>query len=507
MKKYGKYEKRPSAKNEQLRTYLTSLLSLALCVTMFLGTSLAWFTSEVNNTENEIYIGTLDVGFFRVNKANNEMENMADSTYKFFDSNIRWEPGYTALETIRVVNEGDLAFKYVLDFTEGALDEKEGDAQTLQDVAKFFDIWVYPHANVAEVPEPQAYTDITDSNSGWIHAGSLEEVLADKVVLTGIMNDVRYEPTPVATVDDSGEATAEVTEPAKNDAGGKPAVQAYTIALHMNEEANDSVMGRKIGLTVKLVAYQMSYEEDDLNGVFDCMVATPEELREALKNGGNVALAADIAMNGVQVEVPADVTVILDLNGHKITDTVATPVSMITNNGNLTINGEGAIEIKFEGEKNNNTAVNAIANRGVLVVNGGTISNTSTTDGQIGYAIDNYNGATLTVNGGNIVHDGSGSYDSIRLFCGSNETLVVVNGGEIETIWAQNPTASKATKVNGTVIVNGGTIDTVFYENHTTVQVKDGVDFVPTPYGEGKDDVTFTVEGGYTVYEFDHSGN
>ena len=73
MKKYGKYEKRPEGvpakqpkvKSALLQTYFTSLLCMVLCVTMFFGTSYAWFTSEVSNTGNEIYIGTLDVGLFK----------------------------------------------------------------------------------------------------------------------------------------------------------------------------------------------------------------------------------------------------------------------------------------------------------------------------------------------------------------------------------------------------------------------------------------------------------
>ena len=65
MKKIGRFE-RPLAtaapakkaktelRNMLLRTYLTSLLSLVICVTLFFGTSYAWFTSEVSNKGNEI---------------------------------------------------------------------------------------------------------------------------------------------------------------------------------------------------------------------------------------------------------------------------------------------------------------------------------------------------------------------------------------------------------------------------------------------------------------------
>ena len=44
-----------------LRTYLTSLLCMMLCVTMLLGTTYAWFTSEVTTAGNEIQVGTMRV--------------------------------------------------------------------------------------------------------------------------------------------------------------------------------------------------------------------------------------------------------------------------------------------------------------------------------------------------------------------------------------------------------------------------------------------------------------
>ena len=100
MKKYGKYEKRPEpkavsknpAKNADkqpavksmlLQTYFTSLLCLVLCVTMFLGTSYAWFTSEVNNSANEIYVGTLKVGLLKETDAG--VQDLATGDIKLFD--------------------------------------------------------------------------------------------------------------------------------------------------------------------------------------------------------------------------------------------------------------------------------------------------------------------------------------------------------------------------------------------------------------------------------------
>ncbi len=506
MRYYGKYEKRPEApakqpkaKNMMLQTYFTSLLCLVLCVTMFFGTSYAWFTSEVSNTANEIYVGTLNVGLY---KGEAKPENsLANSDTKLFDGNIRWEPGFTALETIKIVNEGDLAFSYVLKFTDGGL--ASGSTLELADVAKYFDVWVFDHtANEGKEgvnSAPESYAEIKAENSGWVRAGAdeknLEPTLTDllngKTVLDGDMTAVRDSDaaTPINEGTTDGVATA----------------HTYTIALHMNETADDAVMGQKISLNVKLVAYQKGYEEDDLgNNNYDLLVATESGLREALQNGGQVTLLENIVLTE-GMSIPNGVTVNLDLNGHTISTTTDVAMSLITNNGTLNVNdsiGTGEISVTFNGNASTNAAVNAINNRGTMTVNGGKISNTNKA-GQIGYAIDNYNGAKLTVNGGTIEATGDTS-DGIRLFCGNYETVVTVNDGKISTIWAQNPSADEAAEVRGTVILNGGTVTTVYYENYTTVKVAEGVTAKLEAYGAGKDSTETTEEDNYSVYSFKH---
>ncbi len=233
---------------------------------------------------------------------------------------------------------------------------------------------------------------------------------------------------------------------------------------------------------------------------------TEEELREAFTNGYNIVLEADIALSGdgESLAISSGADVILDLNGKVISRTSDTPVSMITNNGNLTIKdsgNSGRIAFTFNGTVDNSVAANAIGNSGRLIVEGGKVSNTGT-GAQIGYAIDNYNGATLQVNGGTIAASGSSYYDGIRLFCGSDATTVTVDNGMISTIWAQNPTDGKKGEVNGTVIINGGTVGTVYYENYTQVKVKSGVTTTVNSYGNGSDYTYEAEEDGYIVYSF-----
>lgn len=249
MKKYGKYErmpdgtraKQPAKKSVLLQTYLTSLLCMALCITMFLGTTYAWFTSEVENN-NEIYIGILDVALSKLESDGTwiDFEDETKKDEKLFDKTIHWEPGYTALETVKISDKGDLAFRYAMTFAEAsAVDEA---------AAKWFDVWCY-HDSQNTIPKPENYVQITEAN-GWTKVGSLSDVLAGTAVFQGEMTK---------------EAVAADEE------------RVYTIALHMNgekiaenlQESLNALMGKTISLNVKLVATQFSSEEDAFDSTYD----------------------------------------------------------------------------------------------------------------------------------------------------------------------------------------------------------------------------------------------
>ncbi|MDD7672037.1 MAG: TasA family protein [Clostridia bacterium] len=91
---------------------LTSVLSIALCLSMLIGTTFAWFTDTASTAVNKIQAGTLDVDI--VDAAGNTLNG---KTLYFRDkdqnTNILWEPGATFnLDTFRIVNKGNLALKY-----------------------------------------------------------------------------------------------------------------------------------------------------------------------------------------------------------------------------------------------------------------------------------------------------------------------------------------------------------------------------------------------------------
>ena len=486
MKKYGKYEtvpvsagqKKAAQKSVMLQTYFTSLLCLVLCVVMFFGTTYAWFTSEVNNVNNEIYIGILDVEMEKALEAGkwaslSEVDVEGNNKTNLFDRNIRWEPGYTTLETIRIVNKGDLAFRYTLAFTDGKFADKTNAA--LQDdkwkeVAKHFDVWVYDYgANQNVAPTATSYDQIISDGSGWMSAGSLVDVLSGKAVFSGEMKEVRKPAPQETTAAAATETTAtEATEPVNpGTTDGIAAEHTYTIALHMKEDADFSAMGHKITMNVKLIAYQMTQEADDFGNQYDKMAATAEELNEALKAGGKVSLATDIHLVDTKIEVPKDVTAVLNLNGHTISQKVTqtTAYAMITNKGNLTITdsvGTGKISYADIGN-GGEYASNTIRNEGVLTIAGGRIENTSSAavaDAGYPHAIDVYPGSTTNITGGTVVSE---YYDAIRMFCNdtTKATIVNISGGNIiNRVSFQNPDNGRNTPGYGVLNITGGEFTT-----------------------------------------------
>lgn len=331
MKQLIRAEKKPDMKSVMQQTFITSLLCLVLSVTMFFGTSYAWFTNEVNNS-NEIYVGTLEVGFLK--ETDSDPVDLADSSKKLFNGDIHWEPGYTALETVRVVNEGDLTFDYELRFTDGKNTAPANSTMGLEDVAQYFDVWVYDH-NGKSAPNPGSYADITKEGSGWVKAGTLDKLLSGDLVLKGSMTQIRK---TVQTV-----AESEAQAPAHK----------YTIALHMRDDADASVMGHRIGLNVKLVAYQRVQEKDGM-GRDDYAAFTTVggagALKEALQNNQEILMVANVGMDSIEDRVVMNGGV-LDGNNNTISytgerNTSGGSVGVVTTNGGIVRN------LKIEGGEN-----------------------------------------------------------------------------------------------------------------------------------------------------------
>lgn len=227
-------------KKSLLQTYLVSLFSLVLCVTMLFGTTMAWFTSEVENSGNEIYVGTLEVDLWKKASDGSYVSLSAvdsngvntEHLYKKEEGGVPvyWQPGHMVVETLKVQNKGELDFKYQLNLiaseTNTVVLAEEGS------VAEWFEVYV--HAGDVDKTNI-SYADVVSAESGWTSVGTLQDILANsKNVYTGMLDET--------DVIQNGESTEKA--------------ELFSIALCMNANAPSDTMGKTLVLNVKLVAYQ-----------------------------------------------------------------------------------------------------------------------------------------------------------------------------------------------------------------------------------------------------------
>ena len=101
-----------NTKKATKRALLTSVMALVMCVVMLVGTTFAWFTDTASTGVNKIQAGNLKVDI--VDKEDNSLDGKTLSfTNKQGSSDILWEPGATFnLDSFKIVNKGNLAFKY-----------------------------------------------------------------------------------------------------------------------------------------------------------------------------------------------------------------------------------------------------------------------------------------------------------------------------------------------------------------------------------------------------------
>lgn len=106
-------------KKTKKHVLLHSLIAIALCVSMLVGATFAWFTDSVVNGNNIIATGLLDVALYHTNATETD-EAVDVNTQLFLDdkgNTILWEPGVVSWENLRIANEGNLALSYKFSLT------------------------------------------------------------------------------------------------------------------------------------------------------------------------------------------------------------------------------------------------------------------------------------------------------------------------------------------------------------------------------------------------------
>ena len=125
------------------RALLGSVMAMVLCLAMLVGATFAWFTDTASTGVNKIQAGKLDVALEMKDAAGRwvSAEGKTLDFVKAADAKgeaILWEPGCTyTLPELRVVNNGNLALKYMIKITGIKGDAKLNEAieWTIGDVA------------------------------------------------------------------------------------------------------------------------------------------------------------------------------------------------------------------------------------------------------------------------------------------------------------------------------------------------------------------------------------
>ena len=405
---------------------LRSALALLLCVTMLVGTTFAWFTDNVTSANNIIKTGNLDVEMYYADgtKAvpaddSEEWKNAQGAT--IYTANQLWEPGYTDAKHIKIANEGTLALKYQLAII------PTGEISTLAEV---IDVYLYEIADTdANAIQVENRTDLDES----MYVGTLADVISQGIVQGNLAADSDY---------------------------------TTTIVLKMQESADNTYNvegGFSLGdFTIQLLATQYTAESDSFGTDYDAdawmpgmQVYTASDLQAAINAGEDVTLMNDIVLDE-QIVIPAptaraiDPTVI-DLNGNKITNANG---SVIRNEGDLVIKGKGTIESTAD------TSYAIRVQQGSLVVDSADVE----VKGAFG-AVSVFNGAEVTLNGGNYYAEGVNPKTSHTIYIGGYGTINICGGsfyrgatgdsGAVICGYGWSNDANEKAVIN----ISGGTVD------------------------------------------------
>lgn len=224
------------------RSVLASFLALAVCMSMLIGTSYAWFTDSVTSAGNIIKSGKLDVEMYWAD-GKGPVDTTADwqdaSQGAMFKDHVLWEPGYVDVRHINIKNVGNLALKYEIAIIANGELTKNDNGHTLADA-----IDVYYLENARTITKR---TELTED----MKVGSLSTVLADLSTIISKTRGVLY--------------------PSQNTPQGGVSQDTVTIALKMRESAGNEYQNMTLGtdFSVQLLATQYTYETDSFNDQYD----------------------------------------------------------------------------------------------------------------------------------------------------------------------------------------------------------------------------------------------
>ena len=297
-----------SSKNTK-RALLASVLSVVLCCAMLVGSTFAWFTDSVTNTDNRIVAGNLDIDLLMDKEENGTYTSIAGGEGDIFNeaqiaqnsNKTLWEPGKTQIVYLGVQNKGSLALKYniLLDVTDnglaGALEYAVLDGAQASDLA-----------------------DVTD----W------EALKAMEGAQTGDIAAGRTIAAPNGCLDEIANGTKDETD-------------YFALAVHMKEDAGNEYQGKDITIDVTVVATQATAEEDgfgndqyDKDATYPVIAYNQQQVNDAITNAtdkkANISIASGETItldNGIANEGDKSRDITFSGDGSQTVDVITNAVS------------------------------------------------------------------------------------------------------------------------------------------------------------------------------------
>ena len=244
------------------RALLTSALAIMACVAMLIGSTFAWFTDTASTGVNKIQAGNLDVKLMY----STDMQTWKEATNqtKLFNDNALWEPGYTQVVYLKIVNAGDLALKYEAGFSKNYTSNRgknvNGD-------------W-YRVDNYLKIGTAETATKFANREDVWSAIAATEKTLAKDVMLT------------------DGWITLKAGE------SSKPFAVAIYMPTSVGNEANASRLrpSSVSGLGIEVRATQATVESDSFGTDYDANTATV--LNRVEYTDGEHTVTGNIQANG-----------------------------------------------------------------------------------------------------------------------------------------------------------------------------------------------------------------
>jgi predicted ribosomally synthesized peptide with SipW-like signal peptide len=447
------------------RALLTSVMALAMCVVMLVGTTFAWFTDTASTGVNKIQAGNLKMEVTYKNTVDGGFKKV-DKTIPVFNNDALWEPGHVEFAVLNVKNIGTLALKYKLGIN--IADEKSStnvyDKELkLSNYIKFA---------------------VIDGDQSTLGRDDLVAAATDSKLIKDGYTSVETPLYPAGTE-------------------GKDAEKTVTLVVWMpksvGNEANHKteVTAPSIDLGISVAATQYNYESDSIGPDYDKFadypevqpVTTADKLQEALASkdidGKTIKLYDDIKTEKLQL---TGKNVAFDLNGKSLNTTKLEVNNSTVVFGDSSENGEGTLATD-----DGYGVINAVDSN--VTIEDGRFVSSYNKAGSSGYAnVIQVRNSELTINGGYFENTNDvGSYNYLikaPSYSKTEKTTITINGGKFVSHRDYGYIVTGDSDANVEVVINGGEFKTTGRNSYLT-NVKGSVVV---------NDCTFTATGNNTVF-------